>query len=248
MDTVMLYANEYFFDSLYTSIASITSTTPLPRDNVIRFYYDKDYMKHPRFLKNQHILEIKTAFKAFPIITILTIPWIYAEINGKTRLYDDPYERGVPYLFLSAGLFLLFTDFCIYWVHRLLHHPLQKVETYLSSVPYHLATIVIPLYKWLYLGLFAFVNVWSVMIHDGNYLSRNPVVNGSAHHSIHHTAFLYNYGQFFTFFDRIFGSFREPGDEIYDPKLRKSNATIKKVVEEVNFMEAKIDEDDKKIN
>lgn len=36
------------------------------------------------------------------------------------------------------------------------------------------------------------------------------VINGSAHHSDHHTAFNYNYGQYFTLWDRIGGSYQYP--------------------------------------
>ncbi len=37
-----------------------------------------------------------------------------------------------------------------------------------------------------------------------------PFVNGSAHHTDHHLFFNCNYGQFFTLWDRIGGSFKEP--------------------------------------
>jgi sterol desaturase/sphingolipid hydroxylase (fatty acid hydroxylase superfamily) len=36
------------------------------------------------------------------------------------------------------------------------------------------------------------------------------VINGSAHHSDHHTAYNYNYGQYFTLWDRLGGSYRHP--------------------------------------
>ena len=58
-----------------------------------------------------------------------------------------------------------------------------------------------------------FVNVWTVSIHDGDYRVPDllkPVVNGSAHHMDHHVFYNYNYGQFFTLWDRIGGSFRSP--------------------------------------
>ena len=36
------------------------------------------------------------------------------------------------------------------------------------------------------------------MIHDGSYWSNDPVVNGTACHTVHHLYFNYNYGQFTT--------------------------------------------------
>ncbi|OLY83515.1 C-5 sterol desaturase erg31 [Smittium mucronatum] len=285
MDVVMQYADEYLFDSVYMGISSYTGIPYLERQNPVRvigslfvfimsyivvFYlgtagfeyvyiYDKDNMKHPKFLKNQVQMEITTSLKAFPTITVLTIPWIYAEINGYTLLYDDPFKYGIAYLALSAVMFLLFTDFCIYWIHRLLHHPLvytrfhklhhkwvvctpfashafDPIDGYLQSLPYHLATLVFPIYKYLYLALFAFVNVWSVMIHDGNYLSNNPIINGAAHHTLHHTRFQYNYGQFTTIFDRLFNSHMRPGPSVYNSSIRKSQANISKETNEIDKM------------
>ncbi|PVU94267.1 hypothetical protein BB561_002675 [Smittium simulii] len=290
MDTVIEYANDYVFDFMFETIAMVTGTNALSRENPVRiisslfifilsyivlFYfgtsglvykyaYDKENLKHPKFLKNQVQLEIETSLKGFPVITILTIPWIYAEINGKTLLYDDPLEYGLPYLIFSAILFLIFTDFCIYWIHRILHHPMlyarfhklhhkwiictpfashafDPIDGYAQSLPYHFATLVFPIYKWLYLILFAFVNVWSVMIHDSNYIANNPVINGAAHHSIHHTGFNYNYGQFFTLFDRMFGSFRQPTEDLFNPQIRKSKANIEKIVQEVDYMTSVVD-------
>lgn len=58
-----------------------------------------------------------------------------------------------------------------------------------------------------------FVNIWTVSIHDGDYRVPGllkPFINGSAHHTDHHLFYNYNYGQFFTLWDRIGGSFRNP--------------------------------------
>ena len=38
---------------------------------------------------------------------------------------------------------------------------------FLQSVPYHVYPFLFPLHKGLYLGLFTFVNIWTVSIHDG---------------------------------------------------------------------------------
>ena len=37
-----------------------------------------------------------------------------------------------------------------------------------------------------------------------------PFVNGSAHHTDHHVYYNYNYGQYFTLWDRLGGSFKHP--------------------------------------
>jgi Delta7-sterol 5-desaturase len=67
-----------------------------------------------------------------------------------------------------------------------------------------------------------FVNIWTVSIHDADYRVLDifqPIINGSAHHTDHHLYYNYNYGQFFTLWDRIGGSFRKPSAfDNQDPK------------------------------
>ncbi|KAJ2544229.1 c-5 sterol desaturase, partial [Coemansia sp. RSA 1853] len=54
------------------------------------------------------------------------------------------------------------------------------------------------------------------------YMASNGVVNGAAHHTVHHLYFNYNYGQFTTLFDRLFNTYRKPSQEIYDRSRRNS--------------------------
>jgi lathosterol oxidase len=49
---------------------------------------------------------------------------------------------------------------------------------------------------------------------------RSKIINSSAHHSVHHLYFNFNYGQYFTFWDRAFGSHRQPTEEQYNSMLR----------------------------
>jgi hypothetical protein len=105
-----------------------------------KFIFNHEMMRHPRFLENQVKQEIQCSLRAFPAMTLLTLPWFQAEVMGYSKLYDNVEEYGWTYLALSVPLsvlplsivtiyltfiisFLLFTDYGIYWVHRLLHHP-----------------------------------------------------------------------------------------------------------------------------
>ncbi|KAJ3051546.1 Lathosterol oxidase [Quaeritorhiza haematococci] len=69
--------------------------------------------------------------------------------------------------------------------------------------------------------LFVAVQVWTVNIHDNLFLTKNNIINGAAHHTIHHLEFNYNYGQYFTFWDRIFGTHRFPTPDKIDAYLDK---------------------------
>ncbi|KAG9029596.1 c-5 sterol desaturase [Tulasnella sp. JGI-2019a] len=212
----------------------------------LSYYYifNHEVMKHPKFLKNQVRLEIKTSLMTFPTIAILTLPWFIAEVRGGSRLYDSVEEYGWTYFLLSVPFYLLFTDYVIYWIHRGLHHPIlyrhchkvhhkiliptpfashafHPIDGYLNSIPYHLFIFLFPLQRYLYLGVFVFVNVWTIIIHDSDMISDHTlgdVINGPSHHTLHHLYFTCNYGQYFTWVDRISGSYKAPRPEL-DPLL-----------------------------
>ena len=146
------------------------------------------------------------------------------------------WEKVVLDVIFSTACFLVFTDALIYWIHRGLHHrsvykylhkvhhrwkvptpfashAFHPIDGFLQSFPYHLYPFLFPLNKYVYLALFVFVNIWTVSIHDGDYRVPKllePFVNGSAHHTDHHLLYNCNYGQYFTLWDRIGGSFRYP--------------------------------------
>ncbi|OKL62304.1 putative C-5 sterol desaturase [Talaromyces atroroseus] len=142
------------------------------------------------------------------------------------------------YTWLQYPLFIMFTDSGIYWIHRGLHHPsvyrwvhkrhhkwvvptpyasyaFNPVDGWMQSLPYHIFPFLFPLQKVAYLGLFVFVTLWTVLIHDAEYISNSRVINGAACHTMHHLYFNYNYGQFTTFWDRVKGTYQTPdGDGI----------------------------------
>jgi lathosterol oxidase len=132
----------------------------------------------------------------------------------------------------------------VYFVHRLEHHPalykhihkphhkwiiptpfashaFHPLDGYAQSIPYHLIIFVLPFHRYLYLGLFVFVNLWSILIHDSDLITGHPlekIINGPAHHTLHHLYFTVNYGQYFTWADRAGGSYRQP-ESADDPYL-----------------------------
>ncbi|XP_072886107.1 lathosterol oxidase [Hemitrygon akajei] len=257
MDIVLHYADYYFFtpyvypsswpeDGTLRQLISLLVVTNLGAAAIyfcfgtLSYYliFDHTLKKHPQYLPNQVQREIKYAMQSLPWISIPTVGLFFAEIRGYSKLYDSITDS--PYgwfgVVLSMISFLFFTDMCIYWIHRFLHHRLlykhlhkphhtwkiptpfashafHPVDGFLQSIPYHIYPFLFPLHKVVYLGLYIFVNIWTVSIHDGDY--RVPrvlegVINGSAHHTDHHLYFDYNYGQYFTLWDRIGGSYKHP--------------------------------------
>jgi Delta7-sterol 5-desaturase len=206
------------------------------------------YLIHHRYgnlghmpYKGQVRAEIMMACKAIPVMGLLTAPIVVLECQGYARLYGPGTQVGYAdyghtYTIVTVAIFLLFTDACIYWIHRLLHygwiyqtlhkdhhkwkhptpfasHAFHPVDGWVQSVPYHLFAFFVPMHKVVFLSLFVFVNIWTVSIHDGASFIPPRWLNGAAHHTYHHKDFLYNYGQYFVFWDWFGDTLRSP----YDP-------------------------------
>ena len=172
-----------------------------------QFVFDKNTFKHPKFLKNQVRLEIRQTMIAMPFMSMMTTPFFLAEVRGYAKLYDLPSHAPFYwYNFLQFPLFILFTDFFIYLIHRGLHHPrlyktlhkphhkwimptpyashaFHPIDGFSQSLPYHVFPFLFPLQKLAYVALFFFINIWTIFIHDGEYVSNSPIINGAACHT-----------------------------------------------------------------
>src|SRR5262249_12700335 len=110
---------------------------------------------------------------------VLVLPVQLMIVHGYFPLYDEIDACGWLYLLVSCIGALVFAETCIYWIHRALHtsflyrtlhvhhhrfreptpyvafafHPL---DSFAQSTPYHLYALIVPLYGWAYLALFAF--------------------------------------------------------------------------------------------
>jgi lathosterol oxidase len=185
--------------------------------------------------------EIMLSMWSLPTIAFLTSPWFMLQLHGYSQLYI--YDPTVTWTQtgLTVLAFIVFTDSCIYWIHRWEHtfpwiyknihkphhewkvpspyasYAFHPLDGYAQSVPYHLFVIFCPMNVFVYMLMFVLVQLWTIGIHDsvdfigdkkGSWISK--IVNGSMHHTIHHSKFIYNYGQYFTFWDKLLGSHYEP--------------------------------------
>ena len=228
-------------------------------------------MKHPKFLRNQVLLEMKQANTSMPIMALFTAPLFLAEVRGYSKLYDTTEDGpGLWYNIVQFPLFLLFTDFCIYWIHRGLHHPrvyktlhkphhkwimptpfashaFHPVDGFAQSIPYHIFPFIFPLQKLAYVGLFIFINFWTILIHDGEFVTSNPIINGAACHSVHHFAFNYNYGQYFTLWDRLGGSYRTPDEDMFKKETKMSKKLWDKQVKQMETILKDVEGEDDRV-
>ncbi|KAK4960950.1 c-5 sterol desaturase [Elasticomyces elasticus] len=241
------------------------------------FVFDKNTFNHPKYLKNQMRLEIKQTLESIPIMAVFTVPIFVAEVRGATFIYDDVSNPGFShpllqlfgssYGYIQIPFFLMFTDFCIYWIHRGLHskllykhlhkphhkwimptpfasHAFHPLDGFAQSVPYHVFPFLFPLHKGAYLALFTFVQIWTVMIHDGEYVANSVIINGAACHTMHHLYFNYNYGQYTTISDRIFGSYRKPNEELFQKEAKMSDAEWKRQAKEMEKLVVEVEGSD----
>ncbi|XHG04112.1 Delta(7)-sterol 5(6)-desaturase erg3B [Aspergillus wentii] len=212
--------------------------------------FDRKTLHHPRHHPNQIRLEIQHALSSMPVMALLTVPFFLAEIHGYSKLYDFTTEAPfAAYTYLQYPLFLLFTDAGIYWIHRGLHHrsvygwlhkphhrwivpspfasyAFHPIDGWSQSLPYHVFPLILPLQKGAYLGLFGFVTVWTLFIHDAEFLSSSKVVNGPACHTMHHLYFNYNYGQYTTFWDRFGGTYYKPRLDKFGQAQKEKDGSV----------------------
>jgi lathosterol oxidase len=236
------------------------------------FVFDKTTFQHPKYLKNQMKLEIQQTLQSMPIMAIFTFPFFVAEVRGYSFIYDNTSDINHPFIWLFGRaynwlqfpLFLMFTDGCIYWIHRGLHHPLvykrlhkphhkwimptpfashafHPVDGFSQSIPYHVFPFLFPLNKFAYIALFTFIQIWTVMIHDGEYVANSPIINGAACHTMHHLYFNYNYGQFTTLWDRLGGSYRKPNDELFQKESKMSHEEWERQRKEMEKMVVEVE-------
>jgi lathosterol oxidase len=166
----------------------------------------------------------------------LMMPFHALIAAGHSRIYWSATARGLPWLILSVPLYIFFVDTVIYWSHRTLHgdffyrhfhryhhqwqvpnswtsmafHPL---DSFVLGLPVHLFAFLVPLNGVLYLAMQSTMSLWSVGSHDRVAVFRWKWFNYVDNHTLHHYFFRCNYGQFFTFWDRLMGTWRNPVEE-----------------------------------
>lgn len=108
-----------------------------------QYIFNHEMMRHPRFLKNQVRLEIQTSLQAFPVMTLLTLPWFQAEVMGYSKLYDGVDTYGYFYLFASVPLCVTplesTVDLLTFLLQvSLVHRLLYLLDTSMAAYSFHL--------------------------------------------------------------------------------------------------------------
>jgi lathosterol oxidase len=164
---------------------------------------------------------------------VLTAPIHWAVANGYSQVYYDITAHSLWWIPAQMALVLVISETAIYWTHRALHSDLlyhrvhgvhhsfkvttswsgvafNPLDSFAQGLPHHLCLFLFPMHVGIYLTFLAFVTMWAVMIHDRVSWVRWAGINYTGHHTLHHWFSDYNYGQFFTAWDRLMGTYRHP--------------------------------------
>ena len=72
---------------------------------------------------NQTKKEIIASFFSSGLFALGGVFLVRIWSNGYAQIYNDIHQYGIPYLFISALLFLFLHDTYYYWLHRWMHRP-----------------------------------------------------------------------------------------------------------------------------
>lgn len=155
---------------------------------------------------------------------------------GWIDLYMDPSMRGWPYFWTSTVILIVAHDAWFYWTHRLIHHPRLFRQVHrrhhrshnpspFTSYSFDIAEAVV---NAAYLPLILLVlpaSPLALFIFTGHMMIRNAVghcgyeifpswkgkplfgwLTTVTHHDLHHAQAGWNFGLYFTFWDRVMGT------------------------------------------
>lgn len=195
------------------------------------------FANRPRPTWNTMWDQIKLAQASMTMYTLLPVFDEFLVETGWTQVYYTVHEIGgwVPFC-LYTILYFALVEIGIYWMHRtlhtnkflykhvhMMHHKYNRPETLtpwcsiafhpldgiLQASPYVLVLPLVPCHYGLHFAMLFFTAIWATYIHDSMDFNIDPIM-GSKYHTVHHTHYIYNYGQVFTFCDQIWGTFKVP--------------------------------------
>jgi Delta7-sterol 5-desaturase len=147
---------------------------------------------------------------------------------------------GWYYYFINTVFYVALVEIGIYWMHRTLHtnkflykwlhsthHKYMEHSTLTpwasiafnpfdglaQASPYVVVMFIVPIHYYTHMIMLFFSGIWATNIHDSVWVDDAEPIMGSKYHTIHHTHFMYNFGQWFTFCDHFWGTLRLPPKE-----------------------------------
>jgi lathosterol oxidase len=159
---------------------------------------------------------------------------IYWYQKGFTKIYFEIRTFGYWYFLFSIVVMVILHDAYFYWSHKLMHswsflfrfhkihhhshnpnpwsafsfHPVEAIIS-LGIMPIILFTI--PVHPIALIVFSSFVTLYNVYIHLGykvNFIFGGSIQNSAENHHLHHKVSRYNYGLYFSFWDKIMKTYK----------------------------------------
>ncbi|KAH6971452.1 hypothetical protein BKA56DRAFT_635573 [Ilyonectria sp. MPI-CAGE-AT-0026] len=196
--------------------------------------FDESSKQHPKFHKHQIRCEIKDSLTTLFLSNILTVPIFVAQIRGHSKLYE--FGKGHTswwYEVAQFPFFVLFSDTCMYWQHRLFHVPFlfnlthkkhhrytiptpfsayafDPFEAWFMSLPIYAYSFIWPMSRLAQLAMFSYTNIWTFLLHDDR----------SQFHTVHHKNVKLNFGQYLPLWDYLAGTYADPDKYFFARNLK----------------------------
>jgi len=188
-------------------------------------------LNRDRPMRRVMLQEIRLSLLSSAIYALPAAVAFVAWMHGGTKIYTDwRAHGGVPYLLLSAFIYLVVQDTYYYWAHRAMHHPrlfpwmhaghhrsrqptpfasfaFDPAEAALTAWLLPAMTFVVPVHIGVVIALLALMTVTAILNHSGWEVLPHSFVYGpigrhliSATHHSHHHL---RYGQNFGLYFRF---------------------------------------------
>lgn len=201
--------------------------------NWFRKKYEARKINQKNYKTGQFKKEIKYSLISSLIFAITGAAAVILWQKGDTKVYTKIDSYSWWYLPASLLVYMLLQETYYYWIHRWMHLPkifkrIHKVhhdsriaspftafsfhpaEALLQAIFLPVLLMIIPIHYFVIIFLLVIMTFSSVINHlDIEIYPKNPNnlltkwVIGATHHAHHHKYFKYNFGLYFTFWDRI---------------------------------------------
>lgn len=190
-------------------------------------------INNKKYKKRQFEKEIKWSVLTSLLFSVAGTITVILWQKGYTRVYTKIDLYGWLYLPLSLVIFMLLHETYYYWIHRWMHKPaifrivhkvhhdsniaspftafsFHPLEGFLQAIFLPVMMLILPMHYYVIIIQLTIMTFSSVINHlDIDIYPKNEKniltkwVIGAAHHAQHHKFFKYNFGLYFTFWDKI---------------------------------------------
>lgn len=185
------------------------------------------------FKKGQLRNEIKWSMFSAAIFAMAATATVILWQKGYTKVYTELSMSDWWYFPLSLLIYMLLQETYYYWIHRWMHIPrifrvvhkvhhdskisspftafsFHPIEALLQAIYIPILLMIIPIHLYVIIVLLTIMSISSVINHldieiypEGSQKNFSKWVIGATHHAQHHQRYKYNFGLYFTIWDRL---------------------------------------------